>query len=217
MENLREINCKEIFRKAYENRYTWNNEFNGYKGKCIFFINNNIHEGEFLLGKDFKPNIQKIEDEKILKSIASQLFEVCIHRVKRDFQSVHSENNFKLLKSSASGIEMSVSGKNEGDKYRVKNDCINMVYRKIHGTIIEIFVEEFLDTGKGVLSKKYSSQQIDPNTLKANSQKLEYEDEFINIGKEDYWILNSRTIKCLNQNQEEETQKFVFEDLCLLH
>ena len=69
MENLREINCKEIFRKAYENRYTWNNEFNGYKGKCIFFVNNNIHEGEFSLGKNFKPNIQNIEDENIVNSL----------------------------------------------------------------------------------------------------------------------------------------------------
>jgi len=216
MENLREINCKEIFRKAYENRYTWKNEFNGYKGKCSFLINNNIYEGEFLLGKDFKPNIQNIEDEKIVKSISSQLFEVCIHRLKRDFNSVHSENNFNLLKNSESGIEMSVSGKNQGDKYRVKNECINMVYRKIHGTIIEIFVEEFLDTGIGSLSKKYSSQSIDPDTLMANSQKLEYEDEFTNIDEEDHWILNSRTIKYLNQNQEEEIQKFVFEDLSFL-
>ena len=216
MENLREINCKEIFKKAYENRYTWKNEFNGYKGKCILFVNNNIHEGEFLLGKDFKPNIQKIEDEKIVNSNASQLFEVCIHRVKREFKSIHSENSFSLLKNSESGIEMSVSGKNQGDKYRVKNDCINMVYRKIHGTIIEIFVEEFLDTGIGSLSKKYSSQQINPDTLETNSKKLEYEDEFVNLGREDYWILKSRTIKYLNQNQEEETSKFVFEDLCLL-
>ena len=216
MENLIDINCKEIFQKAYENRYTWKNDFNGYKGKCIFLINNNVHEGNFLLGKDFKPHIQKIEDEKIVKSIASQLFEVCIHRVKRQFQTVHSENNFNLLKSSESGIEMNVSGKNQGDKYRVKNDCINMVYRKIHGSIIEIFVEEFLDTGTGFLSKKYSSQQIDPATLKKKSQKLEYEDEFVNIGKEDYWVLKSRTIKYLNQNQEKETQKFVFEDLSLL-
>ncbi len=217
MENLREIDCKEIFRKAYENRYTWKDNFNGYQGKCIFCINNNLHKGDFILGKDFKPNIQKIEDEKIVKSIASQLFEVCIHRVKREFESVHSENNFKLLKNSDSGIEMSVSGKNQGDKYRVKNDCINMVYRKIHGTIIEIFVEEFFDTGIGTLSKKYSSQQIDPNTLEVNTQKLEYLDEFVNIGNEDYWILQSRTIKYLNQNKEEETQKFVFEDLCLLN
>ena len=216
MDKSKEGNCKEIFRKAYENRYTWKNDFNGYKGKCIFLTNNIIYKGNFLLGKDFKPYIQEIDDEKIVKSISSQLFEVCIHRVKREFESVHSKNNFNLLKSSESGIEMSVSGKNEGDKYRVKNDCINMVYRRIHGTIIEIFVEEFFDTGIGSLSKKYTSQQIDPDSLKANSQKLEYKDEFLNIGKSDYWILNSRTIKYLNQNQEEKIQKFVFEDLCLL-
>ena len=217
MENQKEFNCKEIFQNAYENRYTWKSDFNGYQGKCIFQMNSNIYEGEFVLGRDFKPIIQKIENDKIIKNIASQLFEVCIHRVKRKFQSVHSENNFNLLNSSESGIEMNVTGKNDGDKYRVKNDYINMVYRKIHGTIIEIFVQEFLDTGIGYLSKKYTSQQIDPDTLKANSQKLEYEDEFINIGKGDYWILNSRKIKYLNQNQVEETQKFIFEDLSLLN
>jgi len=216
MENLREIDCKEIFRKAYENRYTWKNDFNGYKGKCIFLINNEVHTGEFLLSKDFKPKIQNIEDEKIVKSISSQLFEVCIHRVKREFKSIHLQNKLNLLKNSDRGIEMIVSGKNQDDKYRVKNNCINMVYRKIHGTIIEIFVEEFYDTGTGSLSKKYSSQQIDPDTLEKNSQKLEYEDEFLNMGKDDYWILNSRTIKYLTQNQEEEIQKFVFEDLSLL-
>ncbi len=217
MDNLQELNCKEIFKKAYENRYTWKNDFHGYQGKCIFSSNNNIHKGDFILGNDFKPNIKNIEDEKVVKSIASQLFEVCIHRVKREFESVHSENIFNLIKNSESGIEMIVSGKNKGDRYRVKNNCINMVYRKIHGTIIEIFVEEFLDTGTGLLSKKYSSQQIDPDKLETKSQKLEYEDQFLNIGKDDYWILNSRTIKYINLNQEEEIQKFVFEDICILN
>ena len=78
-------------------------------------------------------------------------------------------------------------------------------------------MEEFLDTGTGSLSKKYSSQQIDPDTLETKSQKLEYKDEFLNMGKKDYWILNSRTIKYFNQTQKEEIQKFVFEDLCLLN
>ena len=145
------------------------------------------------------------------------MFEVSIHRVRRDFLSIHSENNFNLIKSSENGIEMKVSGKNDGDKYRVKDLGINMVYRKIHGTIIEIFVEEFLNTGDGLLSKKYTSHQVDPNTLKTNSQKLEYIDEFTNISANDDWILNSRTIKYLNDNQEEEIQKFVFEELSLLN
>jgi len=65
MENLREINCRQIFRKAYENRYTWRDDFKGYQGRCIFSINNDIYKGDFVLGKDFKPDIQNIEDEKV--------------------------------------------------------------------------------------------------------------------------------------------------------
>ena len=215
--NLTEINCKELFKKAYEKRYTWTNNFCGYKGKCIFSGNSDSYEGKFSLGKDFKPEIQNIDDKGIAQSISSQLFEVCIHRVKREFQEIHSKNNFNLIKESENGIEMIVSGKNEGDKYRVKNNSINMVYRKIHGIIIEIFVQEFFDTGSGLLSKRYTSQQIEPITLKANSLKLEYEDRFINIDSTDIWILNSRFIKYLNKNQEEEVQKFIFKDLSLIN
>ena len=214
--SLTEINCKELFKNAYERRYTWDSKFSGYKGKCIFSVNNDTYKGNFVLGKNFKPEIDNIDDQKIVKSISSQLFEVSIHRVKREFKEIHSKNNFNLIKDTESGIEMIVSGKSEGDKYRVKNNCINMVYRKIHGIIIEIFVQEFFDTGNGFLSKKYTSQQIDPNTLKANSLKLEYEDRFINIGSQGIWILNSRSIKYLNKNQGEEIQKFTFEDLSLL-
>ncbi len=213
---LTEINCKELFKKAYEKRYTWSTEFNGYEGKCIFSVNNDRYKGDFVLGKDFKPVIQNIGDPEIVKSISSQLFEVSIHRVKRKFDEIHSKNIFNFIKNSENGIEMIVSGKSEGDKYRVKNNGINMVYRKIHGIIVEIFVQEFFDTGNGLLSKKYTSQQIDPNTLKANSLKLEYEDSFINIGSQDIWLLNSRSIRYLNKNQEEEIQKFNFEDLSLL-
>ena len=97
------------------------------------------------------------------------------------------------------------------------NSCPQTAENKNMNTIIEIFVEDFLDTGNGLLSKKYTSQQVDPSTLKPNSQKLEYKDEFTNISKNDDWILNSRTIKYLNNNQEEEVQKFVFEELSLLN
>ena len=211
--NLDKINCKEIFRNDYEKRYTWDKHFNGYKGKCILSKNENLHEGEFLLGNDFKPEIKGIDDEKIKKNIESQLFEVSIHRVKRDFESIHAENNFKLYKNSAFGIDMMVVGKNEGDKYRVKDNCINMVFRKIHGVIIEIFVKEFFDTGNGFLSKKYSSQQLDPISKLPKSQKFEYEDNFKKISSNGIWVLESRTIKSYNEKNKEIINKFIFSDL----
>ena len=119
---LTEINCKELFKKAYEKRYTWSTEFNGYEGKCIFSVNNDRYKGDFVLGKDFKPVIQNIGDPEIVKSISSQLFEVSIHRVKRKFDEIHSKNIFNFIKNSENGIEMIVSGKSEGDKYRVKKN-----------------------------------------------------------------------------------------------
>ena len=57
---LTEIKCKDIFKKAYERRYTWDSKFSGYQGKCIFSLNSNTHKGNFVLGKDFKPDIQNL-------------------------------------------------------------------------------------------------------------------------------------------------------------
>ena len=201
---------KIFFKTAYDNRYTWPDMFKGYKGTCIFESKNNLHKGNFNLAKDFKPTISDIKSNEIIKSISSQLFEVTIHRVKRDFNDTHSQNDFEFVSESKDGLEVIVRGKNEGDKYRIKNNKINMVYRKIHGFIIEIFVEDFIDTSKGFLSRKYTSQQINPKTLSAMSNKLEYLDEFININDE-ICLLKSRSIKHLN-----EIQKFIFDDLVLL-
>ena len=208
-----EFNCKEIFKEAYENRYTWPNKFNGYKGKCIFVENDKSIEGDFILDSNFKPKIINILDKNIVKGISSQLFEIAIHRVKREFTEVHRNNNFKFLGESKKGMTIEVFGQNEGDKYIVKDKKINMVYRKIHGIIIEIFVNEFIETGNGYLSKKYSSQPLDVVTLTPKSTILEYEDNFLDLGINNIWVLESRIIKFLDDNDKANEIKYIFKDL----
>ena len=210
------INCKEMFKEAYDNRYTWPKTFNGYSGKCIFVDNEKATEGEFILDSNFKPKIINISDKNIVKGISSQLFEVAIHRVKREFTEVHKNNNFKLLGESDKGMELEVSGKNEGDKYRVKDKKINMVFRKIHGVVIEIFVEEFLHTGNGFLSKKYTSQQLDIKTLTPKSKVLKYHDKFINLGINNIWVLESRNIRFIDDNDVEQNINYSFKELSSL-
>ena len=207
------IKCKEIFKEAFNNRYTWPKTFNGYSGKCFFVDNEKATEGEFTLDSNFKPKIINISDKNIVKGISSQLFEVAIHRVKREFTEVHKNNNFKFLGESDKGIKIEVLGKNEGDKYIVKDKKINMVLRKIHGVVIEIFVKEFIDTGDGFLSKKYSSQQLNIETLTPKSNILEYEDNFVNLGINNIWVLGSRIIKFLDDNDKENEIKYIFKEL----
>ena len=211
-----EFNCKEIFKEAYNNRYTWPNKFNGYKGKCIYVENEKSIEGEFILDSNLKPNIMNISDNNIVKGISSQLFEVAIHRVKREFNDVHKNNNFKFLGESEKGIKVEVSGKNEGDKYIIQDKKINMVFRKIHGVVIEIFVQEFIDTGDGFLSKKYTSQQLDIETLAPKAKILKYEDNFANLGINNIWLLESRIIEFTDENNKTNKVKYLFKDLSLM-
>ena len=207
------FNCKEIFKEAYNNRYTWPNKFNGYSGKCIYVENKKSVLGDFVLDSNFKPKIFNISDNNVVKGISSQLFEVAIHRVRRQFSEVHKNNNFKFIGESYRGMRIEVLGKNEGDKYIVKDKRINMVFRKIHGVIIEIFVQEFIDTGDGYLSKKYSSQQLDIETLSPKSKLVEYEDNFVNLGINNIWVLESRILKFLDENNKKNKVKYIFKEL----
>ncbi len=207
------FDCKKVFQKAYENRYTWPESFNGYKGNCIYQENKEKYNGSFVIGKNFQPQIQNISDKEVVKKISTQLFEVVIHRVKKSFKEIHSKNQFNFLRESEDGIEMQVSGKNEGDKYRVSLGEINMVFRKIHGIIIEIYVEEFFDTGNGVLSCKYSSQQLDAISHTPKTQKYKYLDNFIKIQNTDLWVLESRTINYKNEYEEDLIKKYVFNNI----
>ena len=208
-----QFDCKKVFQKAYENRYTWPENFNGYKGNCIFHDNEEKYNGFFTVGRNFQPQVKNIEEKEVVKKISTQLFEVVIHRVKKTFDEIHSKNQFNLLRKSEEGIEMQVSGKNEGDKYRVRDGNINMVFRKIHGIIIEIFVEKFFDTGNGVLSCKYSSQQLDIISQTPKTQKYQYLDNFIKIKNTDLWVLESRTINFKNRDEEDLTHKYVFKNI----
>jgi len=213
---LSEFKCQKLFQKAYESRYTWPDYFNGYRGKCIFIDNNKSFEGDFIINNNFKIEVKNIMDDEIVKNISSQLFEVSIHRVKRNFSDIHQENNFEFLAESKDGIEIKVSGKNEGDKYKVKENKINMVYRHIHGVIIEIFVEDFLDTGNGFLSKKYTSQQLDINKKTPKSKPLEYIDNYINLDKNKLWVLESRLIKYLGKDGQKMSKKFYFKEISVI-
>ena len=209
---LSKSDCKNVFQKAFENRYTWPENFNGYKGSCFLKENNSSYSGEFTIGRNFQANIKNIEEKEVVKKISSQLFEVVIHRVNKSFNEIHSKNEFHFLKQSEKGIEMQVSGKNDGDKYRVKEESINMVFRKIHGVIIEIFVEDFIDTGKGILSQKYSSQQLDVNSLMPKNCKYNYLDNFIKIKNTNLWVLESRIINFTHKDKEFFHQ-YIFKDI----
>ncbi len=187
--------CRELFRAAYENRYTWSSGFCGYHGRCSFLEGEKFVEGTFKLGADFQSKVYGIEDEICRKLLESQLWEVSIHRIRRSFEQVHGKNTFISGDNNDIGMEIIVGGKSSGDKYRIKNNVVTMVHRHIHGTLVTIYTKSITQTSKGYLSESYSSQYSDPNTGSPLGGLSHFVDTFIPLENSDHWVLSKRDVQ----------------------
>ena len=126
--------------------------------------------------------------------ISSQLWEVAIHRVRRSFETVHGANKFNFGTKNDLGVEIIVEGKNKGDRYRVNNNIVTMVYRHIHSRLIQIFTDKVTYTGTGYLSKEYTSQYLDPITAEPLQGKTFFSDNFAPLYQKGPWVLTERSI-----------------------
>ena len=205
---------RDAFRRAYENRYTWAPGFGGYRGRCIWQQGDQKVEGRFEIGADLKAKVEGIEDEAVLKSISSQLWEVAIHRVRRSFEQTHGENTFTAGESDDVGTEVIVGGKGQGDSYRIKNDVVTMVHRHIHGTVVTIFTTAVTETGAGYLSHTYTSQYADPSSGEPRGGRSSFKDTFIPLASDQPWVLSERVIDTdAHGDVPAGSQTFRFEDL----
>lgn len=192
--------CRDAFRAAYENRYTWDPGFPGYRGRCLWEQLDGAGEasrrveGSFTVGADLKAQVEGIEDGEVHKAMASQLWEVAIHRVRRSFEQTHGDNTFSAGDTDAVGTEVIVGGKNAGDRYRISGDVVTMVHRHIHGTVVTIFTESVTHTGSGYLSRTYTSQYADPASGAARGGKSTFTDTFVPLVEGGPWVLRERLV-----------------------
>jgi len=150
------------------------------------------------------------------KAIASQLWEVAIHRVRRPFDQVHGANTFTAGDRTDEGLEVLIGGKGEGDRYRIKGDVVTMVHRHIHGTVVTIHTGSTTDTGSGYLSRDYTSQYSDPASGEARGASSRFEDTFVPLGEKGSWVLERRAISSKDSDGQDTLQVFEFNDLVAL-
>ncbi len=214
---------RQSFRAAYENRYTWEPGFGGYGGRCVWLQGDRREEGSFQVGADLKATVNGIDDGEVHKAMASQLWEVAIHRVRRPFEQTHGANTFSAGDTDAIGTEVIIGGKGEGDRYRIKDDVVTMVHRHIHGTVVTIFTTAITDTGAGYLSHTYTSQYSDPASGEPRGGSSSFTDTFVALPGGGPWVLAERVVVTEageaadgEATSGSTTQTFRFEDLAAL-
>jgi hypothetical protein len=209
-----QTSAQNLFRAAYENRYTWDQGFPGYTTDVTYTQDGEVFTAKARVSSDLKAEVFDIADESAKKAIHGQLWEIAIHRIRRTFDETHGQNTFSFGETDETGaIEIVMGGKAEGDRYKVRNNEVCMVHRHIHGVVVTINTFSSHDTGEGYLSHRYDSVYHDPKTGEQKGGRSEFEDDYEKIG--DYFILTRRHIKT-ETDRGPSTLEFVFSNIELL-
>lgn len=193
------LSAQDLFRAAYENRYTWDAQFPGYTADVTYTQAGAVFTGQVRVTADMKAEVLNVADEDAQKAIHGQLWEIAIHRVRRSFEATHGQNTFTYGETDSTGaVELIMGGKSEGDRYKVRNNEVCLVHRNIHGVFVTINTFSSHDTGEGYLSHRYDSVYHDPKTGEQKGGKSLFEDSYEKVGA--YWILNHRVIQTETEN-----------------
>ncbi|MCL6433741.1 MAG: DUF3386 domain-containing protein [Leptolyngbyaceae cyanobacterium HOT.MB2.61] len=209
-----QLSARELFRAAYENRYTWDKHFPGYTADVQLKTDDQVYTGRIRINADLSFDVSDVADEEAKKAIHGQVWEIAVHRVRRPFEETHGKNTFEYGATDETGaVEILVGGKSEGDRYKIRNNEVTLVHRHIHNVVVTINTFSTIDTGEGYLSHTYDSVYHDPKTGEQKEARQEFEDTYEKIGG--YWIMTRRAIRSEKEGKPVTTE-FAFSNVALL-
>lgn len=186
-------NARDLFRNAYENRYTWDADFPGYSADIELKQGDEVYNGRIRIGADLTVEVAGIDDEEVRQSVYTQLRDIVTHRKRKTFEESHGKNQFSRGETDESGaVEILVRGDSMGSNYKVRGDEICQVSRVMGPMAFVIDTRESLDTGEGYVSKRYDVVFRNPQTGEI-ARKLEFEDIFEKVGN--YYLMTRQVVR----------------------
>lgn len=185
-------NALDLFRTAYEHRYTWDANFPGYRADIELKQGDEVYTGQIQIHPDLSVEVTGIEDEDVKQSVYTQLRDIITHRKRTSFEQAHGKNKFSLGKTDETGaVEILVEGDAMGSNYSVRGHEISRVSRVMGRMAFVINTHESLDTGEGYIARRYSAIFRNPQTQEI-IRELEFEDSFEKLGN--YYIMTRQVV-----------------------
>ena len=205
--------AREKFRAAYENRYTWDENFPGYSANIQLTQDDEVYTGLVRINRDLSVEVTGIEDEKVQESVYTQLRDVVTHRKRSAFEQSHGKNEFNFGKTDETGaVEILVKGDSMGSNYKVRDTEICQVSRVMGRMAFVIDTHESMDTGEGYVASRYDAVFRNPQTDEVTSV-LKFEETYEKVG--DYYVLSKQVVQQYKQGERIDTE-FNFSNVKLL-
>lgn len=206
--------AQDLFRTAYENRYTWDENFPGYTADLKLTQGEEIYTGKIKVKADFSTEVTGIDDEKITESVTYQLKDIVTHRQRNSFEKTHGKNSFSFGEKDETGaIEILVSGNAMGSKYKVREKEICQVYRVMGAMAFYINTHSIFETEEGYVPITYDAVFLDAKTQEVKGER-KFQEGYTKIGN--YYLPSVQKIESIDQNQENITTIFEFSNFELM-
>lgn len=210
---IQQTSARELFRAAYENRYTWDENFPGYSADVQIKQGDEVYTGKIRINRDLSVEVTGIEDEQVRESIYTQLRDIITHRKRSAFNQSHGKNEFNFGKTDETGaVEILVKGDAMGSNYKVRETEICQVSRVMGRMAFVIDTHESLDTGIGYIATRYDAVFRNPQTNEVTSV-LKFEETYEKVG--DYYVMTKQVVQQYKQG-DRTTTEFNFSNIKLL-
>ncbi len=206
--------ARDRFRAAYENRYTWDENFPGYTTKLELKQGDEVYTADIKVNSDLSVEVTGIEDEKMSESVYNHMRDVITHRKRNSFQNAHGKSTFTLGEEDSTGaVEILVKGDSMGSNYKIRGKEICQVSRVMGPMAFVINTNESLDTGEGYISTGYNAIFRDSKTNDLRG-KREFNESYQKFG--DYYLPANQVIEAIDKDGEKITTEFTFSETKLL-
>lgn len=194
----------DLFRSAYNSRYTWDDEFPGYTARVEIKEKQEVYQAEVAINPDLNIQLTGIENEKIRATVSDQLRMLITHRRAVPFKSAHKDHTFTFGTSRDNEpVEIDQHGKGSPSYYEVKDGKILQVNRIMGPVAVRVDLLDWQDTPAGYLGTRYRASFHYVQTGD-ELEEIEYQDSYTKVG--DYYIPNHQTIRHFEAGQESTTE-----------
>jgi hypothetical protein len=205
--------ARELFQTAYENRYTWDENFPGYSADVELKQGDEVYTGKIRINRDLSVEVTGIKDEQVRESIYTQLRDVVTHRKRAKFDQAHGKHQFNLGAEDGTGaVEILVQGDAMGSNYKIRGTEICQVSRVMGRMAFVIDTHESLNTPEGYMATRYSAVFRNPQTNEITND-LKFEETYEKVGN--YYVLTKQVVYS-NQQGQNTTTEFNFSNVKLL-
>lgn len=194
----------DVFRAAYENRYTWDSKFPGYTATVEVKQDGESYKGQIRINPDLSIEVAGIDSEEAAKTVANQLQMMVTHRRSVPFKLAHGKHTFTFGETTNAGaVQIDQKGGDTPSYYQVKAEKITQVNRFNGPVLVTVDLLDSEDTPAGYLGTRYIATFKYAQTGDV-LEKLEFQDNYQKIG--DYYISTHQTVRSLEPGQQDSTE-----------